>query len=231
MAEISYEHDDQVPSSQRREGPSSEVLEVVAGVLARWRRASGGVSLVAVDGHGASGKTTIAEHLRAMTGASLVHTDDFYVPVERGSGRRGIWSHYDVSRLRAEALEPLRVGREAVFQSFDWGSGAVAGDLTHVAPSELVIVEGVYSAALELADLVDKAIYVDTPEPERLARLEARVAPEDWDAEWLAAEKEYFATTRPMDSFDLVIRGSATGPPVPRDARAPCGGRRAGTFS
>jgi uridine kinase len=205
------------------------VLGAAAGALARWRSTSEGVSLVAVDGHGASGKSTIAEHLRAMTGASLVHTDDFYVPVEPGSDRRGIGSHYDVGRLRTEALEPLRAGREAVFRSYDWDSGAVTGSLTHVAPNALVIVEGVYSATPELADLVDKAIYVDTPEPERLARLEKRVSPEDWDAEWLVAEKEYFTATRPMDSFDLVIRGSATDPRCPRDARAPCEGRRAGT--
>ncbi|MGA3215650.1 MAG: hypothetical protein ABSD97_08170 [Acidimicrobiales bacterium] len=231
MAEIPYAHDEPTGDLLCRKSLADDQVAVAADALARWRRSSARVSFVAIDGHGASGKTTLAKSLRAITKASVVHTDDFFVPGSPGQSGRGIGRYYDVGRLRAEALEPLKAGHEAVFRSFDWELGALSAVCTRVEPSDLVIVEGVYSAAPELSDLVDKAIYVDTAERERLDRLQGRVAPEDWDQEWLAAEKEYFARARPIGSFDLVIRGSVTGPPVPRDARVPCEGRRAGNSS
>jgi hypothetical protein len=213
---------------------SEEALAVAAGVLARWRGAKGAVTIVAVDGHGASGKTTIAQQLCAVSGASLVHTDDFFSsdpsPTD-DKAERSLASYYDVARLRAQALVPLKAGREAVFARFDWDSGVLSPETVRVPASGLVILEGVFSGAPGLADLVDKAIYVQTPEPERLGRLHSRVAPDEWDWEWLRAEKAYFSLTRPPESFDLVIRGTSTAPPVQREARAPIEGRRAGSFS
>ncbi len=210
--------------------PTDDRLEVAVRALLLWRGAIGGVTVVAIDGYGASGKSTIAESLCARTGARLIRTDDFFMP-DRQRARaprrggptsvtvahatetgRGIGAFYDVARLRDEGLEPLRAGRAAVFHAFDWDSGAVSGGQTRVEPNDLVLFEGVYSGAPELGDLVDRAIFVDTPEPERLHRLRGRVAPEDWDEEWLRAEKEYFACTRPLESFDLVISGTGAAP-------------------
>ena len=102
-----------------------------------------------------------------------------------------------MGRLRREAIEPLRAGREAFFRVFDWERGALSSRKTHVSPSDLVVVEGVYSAAPVLADLVDRAIYVDTPEEERLARLAGRVAPGEWDGDWLAAERRVLRRLAP----------------------------------
>ncbi len=222
---------------------SDDALDVAVGALGLWSGASAGVTIVAIDGHGASGKSTVAEGLCKRTGASLVRTDDFFVPPRRqvllggggetkipsgspaGPPARSIGAYYDVARLRIEGLEPLQARHEAVFHAFDWGAGAVSRRETRIEPNDLVVLEGVYSGAPELSDLVDRAIFVDTPEPERLRRLHDRVAPEDWDEEWLRAEKEYFSTTRPLDSFDLVIRGTdAVSAPGPHGARAPGGG-------
>jgi uridine kinase len=213
-------------NSKRREVQAVDVLEVAVDALTRWRKAGSRVTVVAIDGYGASGKTTIAGSLCARIVFSLVHADDFFKPARQrpadparnesshapsppvGERGRDLADYYDVARLRSEALEPLRAGHEALFQRFDWDSGALSSVETRVAPHELVVLEGVYSAAPELADLVDKAIYVDTPEPERLRRLAELVAPEEWDSGWLRAEKDYFDTTRPADSFDLVISGA-----------------------
>jgi pantothenate kinase len=215
MTEIPDDLHDLAGGPQPRDGLSDEALAVAAGALRRWRNEGKGVTVVAVDGHGAAGKTTIAQQLSALSGASVVHTDDFWEPESEARTGIGIGRYYDVGRLRREAIEPLRAGRDAFFSVFDWERGALSSRKTHVSPSDLVIVEGVYSAAPLLADLVDRAIYVDTPEEERLARLAGRVAPGEWDWDWLAAEGEYFSASRPAESFDLVICGSATGPTLP----------------
>jgi uridine kinase len=212
-----------------QEGPEQTgdgLLDSAVRALALWRGERGGVTVVAIDGHGASGKSTIAERLRAETGASVVCTDDFFVlggqrvlearraeptilkapaPSVRG---QAVGAFYDVTRLRAECLDELRAGRAAVYHRFDWDAGTVSAKTTRIEPNDLVLLEGVYSGSPELADLVDRAIYVDTPEPERLRRLRSRIAPQDWDEQWLQAEKEYFARTRQLASFDLVIPGS-----------------------
>ena len=187
---------------------AAQVIAAITG----WQAGAAGVLVVALDGHGASGKSTIASAVAAATGAALVHTDDFFRWPAAGqlatSGRTmPVDCYYDWQRIRAEALEPLRAGREATFRRFDWQAGAPAGDPATVEPRDVVVLEGVFSAAPQLGDLVDQSVLVATPEPERLARLRRRVSPEEWDEGWLAAERAYFTAIRPPGSFSLVVAG------------------------
>jgi uridine kinase len=163
---------------------------------------------VAVDGHGASGKSTIARAIVADMTAALVHTDDFFMPAARAAGfRQSLGDYYDWRRLRAEALAPLLAGHSASFCGFDWETG-VLGDTVTVAPAGLIVLEGVFSAAPVLSDLLDRSIFVETPEHERMRRLRQRITPEEWDDDWLAAERAYFDETRPPSSFDLIVLGT-----------------------
>jgi uridine kinase len=215
-------------------GLTDEALRLLASVLARWQGESGSVTVVAIDGHGASGKSTIAAQLCELSGASVVHTDDFFAPdleIPADGGGRDLESYYDLAKLRSDALAPLRAHREACYHPFNWDTGTTSLELTHVVPTDIVILEGVYSGSFALADVVDKAICVHTPEPERLGRLRGRIAPEDWDSEWLRAEEEYFAGVRPLETFDLVIRGSCSFPLRSPPARAPFGGRPGGNVT
>ena len=183
----------------------------VIGAVTTWRAGQPVPLVVAIDGHGAAGKSTIAAAVAAGTGAALVHTDDFFIyPPGPAPAPPRLAGYYDWRRLRAEALMPLRALRAASFRRFDWERGSGLAGTVAVEPRDLIVVEGVFSAAPELSDLVDRAVFVDTPEPERLRRLHLRVAPEEWDDEWLTAERAYFELTRTPSSFDLVVPG--TGP-------------------
>jgi len=185
------------------------------GAAARWREAAPGVLVLAIDGHGGSGKSTVAAAVAAATGAALVHTDDFFRPEDAAHGeQRPLDSYYDWRRLRAQALGPLRARRGASFRRFDWDRGSGLDGVVSVEPAELIVVEGVFSASPELADQVDRTVFVDTPEPERLCRLRGRVSPEEWDDEWLRAEQAYFRLIRPPSSFDLVVPGTFGGSAV-----------------
>ena len=186
-------------------GRSAGAARRVTRAAARWPAGRGGVLIVAIDGPGGSGKSTIAAAVTEATGAALVHTDDFFRP---GGGPEGsLDRYYDWRRLRAQALEPLRARRDAVFRRFDWDRGRGLGGPVTVSPAGLLLLEGVFSAAPQLADLVDRTVFVDTPEPERLRRLRGRIAPEEWDDNWLLAEQAYFGLTRPPTSFDLTVSG------------------------
>ena len=120
----------------------------------------------------------------------------------------GVDRYFDWQRMRREALEPLRLGRAARYRPYDWvaGGGLVAAEV-EVAPADVVIVDGVYSARPEFGDLIDLAVLVDTPAEERLRRLRARGHGNDrWWSRWSAAEDVYFASVRA--SFDLVVSGA-----------------------
>ena len=174
----------------------------VISAAAGWQEAVPGVLVLAIDGHGGSGKSTIAAAVARATGAALVHTDDFFTGASPEPGTR--WpmeSYYEWRRLRMQALEPLRAGRPASFRRFDWEAGSGLDGVVTVDPASLIVVEGVFSASPELAGQVDRAVFVDTPEPERMRRLRGRIAPEEWDDEWLRAEREYFA-----DPAAVVVR-------------------------
>jgi uridine kinase len=181
--------------------------------------------VVAIDGHGTAGKSTIAASIARDTGAALLHTDDFFLPQPASlSGQparpRSLGQYYDWRRIRAQALEPLRASRSARFRCFDWSRGTGLGGVATVRPSDLILLEGVFSAAPELSDLVDRSVLVDTPENERLRRLHVQVAPDDWDADWLAVQQSYFDRTRPAASFDLVVSGISPGPAAPAGGRS-----------
>jgi uridine kinase len=178
------------------------------------------VLVVAIDGHGASGKSTIAAAVAATVGAALVHTDDFFRQPVGGGRVSALAAYYDWERLRAEALEPLRAGRVARFRRFDWAHGdvpvepvtvePVTVEPVTVEPAAVILLEGVFSAAPELADLVDAAVLVETPEPVRLRRLRARISPGEWDSAWLDAERAYFRDPENHRSFCLIVFGSTT---------------------
>lgn len=175
----------------------------------------GAVRVVAIDGEGAAGKTTLACRLAATTGAVVVHTDDFFreMPEQRRrsmSPERGVAPYYDLERLYEQALQPLRSGRAARFDFADGYLPSVSKGVRVVEPADLVLLEGVCSASPEIGDAVDMAVYVDTAEVERRQRILSRHMTEAWDARWLAAERTYFTETRPKSSFDLVVSG-ATG--------------------
>ena len=117
-------------------------------------------------------------------------------------------AYYDWQRLREEALEPLLAGVGASYRAFDWATARFRPQMVHVGAASLILVEGVCATAPALSDLIDRAVLVQTPEPERLRRLHQRVASAVWDERWLATERLYFAT-RPREAFDLVVSGSA----------------------
>jgi uridine kinase len=171
------------------------------------------LTLVAIDGMGASGKSTLAAALaRALPGRlAVVHGDDFYGPEGRDwrswSPQQGYEGYFDHIRLEEQVLQPLIRGEPARFQRYDWSTNELA-EWVEVAPNGLVLVEGVYLLRARLRQFWDLSIYVHTPRRTRLSRAYERGENDSgWIEKWSAAEDYYEAAEAPAQSADLIVHG------------------------
>lgn len=175
--------------------------------------------LVCIDGAGGSGKSTIARALAAARGdVQVIEQDDFFRPsAERAAGplaRRPHGADFDLARLRAEVLEPLRAGRPAAYRRYDWRLDALAAAPVPVT-QPIVIVEGVYSASGSLGDFFDVRVWVECPRALRLARGLARDgldARSRWEEDWMPSEDRYIAEEHPAAAADWVLDGEGDDP-------------------
>ncbi|MFJ1869473.1 hypothetical protein ACIOD1_33295 [Streptomyces sp. NPDC088097] len=191
----------------------TERAKDIADALSQLPPPQGGPRIVAIDGAGGSGKTTLAAALAGhLDGAVIVHVDDFYRPMpdrerERLDAEQGYRCYFDWERLRDQVLIPLRDDRAARYQIYDWTTGQL-GAWHEVVPGAVVIVEGVYSARPELVPYFHFTAYVDTPRDTCLRRVRGRGEnSEGWIKRWRAAEDHYLRTTWPQARVKLVVRG------------------------
>ncbi len=173
--------------------------------------------LVAIDGLGGAGKSTLARLLKQQLKAigwtvAVVKHDDFYLPSnQRESQQIGmIGSDFDWERLRDQVLVPIREGRHADYQRYDWETDVLAEWHT-ISAANVVIVEGVYTIRRELISLYDLKIWVECPRAIRLARGIARdgeKARAIWEQDWMPKEDYYVKTHLPREKADLFVNGA-----------------------
>lgn len=165
--------------------------------------------VVAIDGRCASGKSTLAEHLAAVTGAGIVHMDDFFLPQELRTEERlnepGGNVHYE--RFREEVLPALKRGGSFSYQCFDCGRMEL-GEERQVCGNRILIVEGAYSCHPKLGDYMALRVFSDIDNGEQLRRIEARdgeEALENFVTRWIPMEESYFSACRIKEQADVVI--------------------------
>ena len=177
------------------------------------RRASGRL-IVGIDGAGGAGKSTLASGISdAFAGrVAIVKCDDFDRPLvdakySRLTPEEAYENYFDWWRLRDEVVMPLRAGKHARYQRYDWSTDRFA-EWIEIEPREIVLVEGVFSMRPELRVLLDVAIFIETPRDERMRRMLARPrASTSWMDLWMAAEDWYLEHIAPNHQADLVIEG------------------------
>jgi len=185
----------------------------VADAIANLPSTHSSTRLIAIDGAGGSGKTTLAAAVADLLGdIVIIHGDDFYRPMPEPERARldalqGYERYFDWERLRDQVLAPLRAGEPARYQAYDWSSGRL-GTWREATADGVVIVEGVYSARPQLAPYYRLTVYVDAPRETCLRRLRARGQnSEEWITRWRAAEDHYLRATWPQTRARLLVRG------------------------
>lgn len=178
--------------------------------------------VIALDGGSGAGKSTIAERLKDMTDITVVALDDFYqtsIP-EKDLPTKTVKERFDGAfdwdRVRRDALQPLRAGETGRWQAFDFlkglgedGTYTLQERFTEAPPSPIILLEGNFSAAPQLRDLIDLAVLVDVPVNERHRRTGTRDDAgflDEWHDVWDEVEAYYYNEVNPPHSYDLVIQ-------------------------
>jgi dephospho-CoA kinase len=194
-------------------------VEKLSEVVRRLRAAApaGRPLLVAIDGRGGAGKSTLAERLRSVVPASaVVHTDDV------------AWNHayFDWGGLMAEnVIKPLHRGEAVEFRPRAWAEHHRPGAIRVAAGLDVVWIEGTGIIREELAAWIDAAIWVQGDLDEQERRLVAR----DGDsadqrrhvAAWLAEELPFVLREQPWSKATFIVAGT-TGLPHDPDSEIVC---------
>jgi uridine kinase len=168
---------------------------------AREARSPDGIEtrIIAVDGPGGAGKTTLAAWLaEQLEATAVIHTDDFaswHNPLDW-------WP-----TLLEQALEPLAAGAAARYEPTVW-AGRKRKRVV-IEPGGTVLLEGVSAARSAFRPYLAYAVWVETSRTVRLERGIARDGEdsrEQWER-WMAEEDAYIAREQPAEHVDAIVRG------------------------
>lgn len=162
--------------------------------------------LIAIEGFGGSGKTTLANKLRnTLQSAHVVNMDDFIVKEEltKPSWDKG---GFDRQRLEKQVLLPASKQQPVQYQELIWETNTLSR-LKVVPNTAYLIVEGISAYHPTLADYYDFKIWVDTPIEVAKARGKVRDAGNEnvdkWDM-WAQNDLAYRDEYRPEERADFV---------------------------
>jgi uridine kinase len=167
--------------------------------------------VVAIDGPGCCGKSTLTELLLDRLDAVSIGTDDFHehegfhrepdapLPYRRWTDLRN-------------AVGSLSRGGAATIQPINWSDRSL-GMPTTIEPRPVLIVDGIGSLHADISRHADLKLWVDGHAGNRMRRTahrEGRDMTEEW-APYVRLEQEYFAAWRPWRQADVFVLGAELG--------------------
>lgn len=166
--------------------------------------------IIALDGRAASGKTTAADLLAYIFDASVIHMDDFFLPLEKRTKERfeepGGNVHYE--RVRDEVARYIKKDQNFSYRRYDC-SIMDYGAKVEIEAKPLMIVEGAYSQHIEYRSMYDLKVFFDIDDETQRNIIYHRNGPEMlemFETAWIPLENKYFEHSEIKDKSHMVIK-------------------------
>lgn len=164
--------------------------------------------LIAIEGFGGSGKTTIAEKLKStLRDAYLIGIDEFIIK-EKLTETSPDQTGFDRARLEAQVLIPATTGQPIAYQHLEWAENKLSEPIQVPGSVAYLIVEGISSYHPDIAKYYNYKVWVDTPIEVAKQRGRLRDAGNEneqhWDL-WAENDLAYQQKFHPEQRADFVI--------------------------
>lgn len=182
-----------------------DVLEVINEIYKQK-----GYVTIAIDGRCGSGKTTLANKLKAYFDCHIFHMDDFYLQEYQRTYVRynEPGGNVDRERFKKEVLDPLKNQQDVLYRPIECSSMSISeGTVYPYKP--INIIEGSYSCHPELIDDYDMTIFLDIDESLQYKRIEERNGKEALNMfinKWIPLEEKYFSSFDIQDHCDFYFK-------------------------
>lgn len=170
---------------------------------------NGDFYIVAIDGRGGAGKTTLTEYIeKLLPNFSVLNGDEYFEPDDNTIA----FGSFNEVRFEKEVLSQLRDGKaEFTYRPYRWG------DKEPMSNKKLRIIKGIIiersgSFAFDLE--YDLKIWVETPAKLALQRGQERdempleQGYRSWKEVWQPQEDAHFKKVKPLETADVVIDGT-----------------------
>ena len=165
--------------------------------------------VVAIDGLCAGGKSHLANIFANTYDCNVFHMDDYFLPFEMKTKERlsepGGNVHYE--RFKEEILDGIGKGEAVSYRAFSCTTRSF-GEMIHVEPKKLVIVEGKFSLHHTLMEAYDYKIFLTVDHNVQRIRILKRNGEEKLEQfiqMWIPLEKLYFNNLHIEERCDRVI--------------------------
>lgn len=176
--------------------------------------------IIAIDGGGGAGKTTLAKCLhRAIPDSYILTIDAFYRPASLRTPvavADGTNHNFDWDRFRVSVLEAVQNNDEVSYQRYQRyqrGSDSLSNEMIRIPRDTTIIVEGVWSMQEAFAPFYDYRIWLQAPASVRLQRGIRRDGEEMrkvWEEEFIPIDESYRERQSPNLSADCVVDSAAS---------------------
>ncbi|MDQ3159143.1 MAG: hypothetical protein M3P98_03360 [bacterium] len=164
-------------------------------------------TLIAIEGFGGSGKTTIAEKLKALLRhAYVINIDDFIIKdkLTEKSWDKGAFNR---GRLEQEVLIPASSCKKVSYHKLIWATNTLSEPVS-VPDVDYIIVEGISTYHPDIAKYYDYKIWIDIPIELARERGHARDGSNEnaqhWDL-WAENDLRYQQKYHPEQQADFII--------------------------
>lgn len=165
--------------------------------------------IVAIDGRGGAGKTTLTEYIeKLLPNFSILNGDEYFEPDDTTIA----FGSFNEERFEKEVLLQLRRGKtELTYRPYRWGDREPMSN-KKLKVTDGIIIERSGSFAFDLE--YDLTIWVETPARIALQRGQERdempleQGYRSWKEVWQPQENAHFNKVKPLETADIVIDGT-----------------------